>query len=173
MTVRSVDLKDGQVVQRAVFIHWERLPIVLLGTLILGVWWLAGGKYTIDGLPLLGNEILGFFRAPHIFQPVTDWHIYALLCWLPVVVSLAERRYAPWRRLTLSAIMIWVLLVWLIVSGIDAGSTYLAVTNPPSDAYTFSKQLAIIKPLAAAWSILTTFLPETGIGALWWWLRRG
>lgn len=158
---------------RPPLVNWERVPIVLLGTLILGLWWLAGGKYTIDGLPLLGNEILAFLRAPRLFQPVTNWRVYVALCWLPLVISLAERRYAPWRRLTFSTIMLWVLLVWLIVSGIDAGSTYLAVTNPPRDAYLFSRQLAAIKPLAVAWSLMTTFLPEAGIGALWWWLRRG
>lgn len=173
MTVRSEHIKDGQRVERVSLIHWERLPIVLLGWLLLGLWWLVGGKYTIDGLPLLSNEVLAFFRAPQVFEPVTDWRIYVVLCWLPFLISVAERRYAPWRRLALSAIMVWVLVVWLVVSGLDAGSTWLAVTHPPADAYTFSKQLAAIKPLAAVWSIMTTFLPETGIGALWWWLRRG
>lgn len=154
-------------------VHWERIPVVLLGTFFLGLWWLVGGKYTIDGLPLLLNEIAAFFRVPVRLAPVTDWHWYLRLAWLPVFISVAERRFAPWRRLTFSSIMIWVLLVWLVVSGVDAGSTWLAVTRPPEDAYTVSKQLAAIKVLAALWSVATTFLPEAGIGALWWWLRRG
>lgn len=154
-------------------VHWDRIPVVFLGTCILGLWWLAGGKYTIDGLPLLVNEIAAFFRIPVRLPPITDWHWYLRLCWLPFFISVLERRYAPWRRLTASGIMIWILLVWLIVSGVDAGSTWLAVTHPPADAYTVSRQLAAIRPLAAAWSVATTFLPEIGIGALWWWLRKG
>lgn len=145
--------------------------MVALGWAILALWWAAGAKYTIDGLPLLLNEVAAFFRAPLRLGQVSDWRLYILLSWLPIAISVAERRYAPWRRLTLSSIMIWVIGVWLIVSGIDAGSTWLAVTNPPDDAYTVTKQIAAIKPLAAAWSIATTFLPEIGFGALLWWLR--
>lgn len=172
MTVRSTPLHDGKPIVHS-GIRWERLPIVLIGWTILALWWAVGAKYTIDGLPLLLNEIAAFFRAPAFARPITDWHWYVYLCWLPVLISLAERHYAPWRRLTLSAIMIWVLGAWLIVSLVDAGSTWLAVTHPPDDSYTITKQIAAIKPLAAAWSIVTTFLPETGFAALLWWLRRG
>jgi hypothetical protein len=156
---------------RTHLIHWERLPVVLLGCTILALWWATGAKYTIDGLPLLLNEVAAFFRAPVQLGQVTDWRWYILMAWLPITISIAERRYAPWRRLTLSSIMIWVIGVWLIVSGIDAGSTWLAVTHPPDDAYTITKQIAAIKPLAAAWSVATTFAPEIGFGALLWWLR--
>lgn len=172
--LQSVPLRDGQRVQRtSPTIHWERLPLVLIGTFLLLLWWAAGAKYTIDGLPLFGNEILAFFRAPQVLPSVTDWHWYLWLCWLPLGISLAERKYAPWRRLTLSVIMIWVLAVWFVVSGLDAGSTWLAVTHPSADAYTVSKQIAAIKPLAAVWSLMTTFLPEIGISLLWLWLRKG
>ena len=179
MTVKSEYLEDGERAARPArtpqppSTRWDRLPIVLLGTLILGFWWLIGGKYTIDGLPLLLNEILVFFRAPRLFYPVTDWRVYVALCWLPICVSFAERRYAPWRRFALSPIMLWVLMVWLIVASLDAGSTWLAVTNPPRDAYAVSRQLAELRPLALIWTIGTTFLPESAIAALWWWLRKG
>lgn len=172
MTVRSTPLVNGHPVARRAF-HWDRLPIVLIGWAILALWWAVGAKYTIDGLPLLLNEIAAFFRAPAFAHPVTDWHWYLYLAWLPVLISFAERRFAPWRRLTLSSIMIWVVGAWLIVSAVDAGSTWLAVTHPPADSYTITKQIATIKPLAAAWSLITTFVPETGFGALLWWLRRG
>lgn len=155
------------------YTRWDRLPVVGLGWFALALWWAAGAKYTIDGLPLLLNEVAAFFRAPFALAPITDWHWYLYLCWIPVAISIAERRYAPWRRLTLSAIMIWVIGVWLIVSAVDAFSTWLAVTHPADDAYTVTKQIAQIKPIAAAWSIATTFLPETGFAALLWWLRRG
>ena len=172
MAVQTRPLTNGAPVARRTF-NWDRFPVVLLGWFFLGLWWAAGGKYTIDGLPLLINEISAFFRAPLRLEPIADWHWYLRLAWLPVVISLAERRYAPWRRLTLSSIMIWVLAVWIIVSAVDAGSTYLAVTHPPDDAYSVTKSVAAIKPLAAFWSLITTFLPETGMGALLWWVRRG
>lgn len=158
---------------KAKSIHWDRVPLVLLGWLLFVLWWAAGGKYTIDGLPLLSNEIFAFFRAPFKLALIADWHWYLWLCWLPVVISLAERRYAPWRRLAWSFIMVWIVFVWAVVSGVDATSTYLAVTNPAPDAYLLSRQLAAIKPLAGLWSVATTFLPETGIAILWWWLRKG
>jgi hypothetical protein len=171
MTVQSKPMVDGKPVAQHRGIHWDRLPIVLLGVVILGLWWAAGAKYTIDGLPLLLNEIGAFFRIPLQLGQITDWRWYVLMSWLPVMISIAERRYAPWRRLTLSSIMIWVIGVWLIVSAIDAGSTWLAVIHPPADSYTLTKQIAAIRPLAAAWSIVTTFAPEVGMGALLWWLR--
>lgn len=188
MAVRSTELRDGKVpeeervriAQQALprpaakgRIRWDRLPLVLLGWLILGLWWAAGGKYTIDGLPLLINEAFAFFRVLITLGRINHWGWYVGLCWLPVLISFAEHRYKPWRHLALSFIIVWVLIVWLIVSGIDAGSTYLAVTNPLPDAYTISKQVAAIKPLAAIWSILTTFGPEAGMAALWKWLRSG
>lgn len=173
MPVVSRPVTQGESIGRTTLFHWERLPIVMLGTLIFGLWWLVGGKYTIDGLPLLGNEILVFFRAPRLFVVVTDWRIYVALCWLPIGISIAERRYAPWRRFALSGIMLWVLLVWLIVAGLDAGSTWLAVTNPPPGAYAVSHQLAQIRPLALLWTIMTTFMPEAAIAALWAWFKRG
>lgn len=177
--VRSAPMENGKpagalpIPKQAKRIHWDRLPLVILGWCLFGLWWAAGGKYTIDGLPLLANEIFGFFRAPFELSPISDWRWYVWLCWLPVVISLAERRYAPWRRLAWSLIMVWVIFVWVVVSGIDTASTYLAVTNPPEDAYLLSRQVANVKVLAGVWSVATTFAPETGIAALWWWLRKG
>lgn len=172
MRPRSVPLQDGARLPSP-YARLDRLPVLMLGMGVFGLWWIVGGKYTIDGLPLLLNELCAFLRAPRLFAPVENWRVYVALAWLPLCISVAERRYAPWRRLALSGTMIWVLSVWLIVSGIDAASTYLAVTNPPRDAYAFSKQLAASRPLAVTWSILTTFLPEAGMSALWrWWKGR-
>lgn len=179
MSVTSQELRDGRSVRslpasrQGRRIRWDRLPLVVLGWFLLGLWWAAGGKYTIDGLPLLINEVFSFFHVAVRLGRITHWGWYVGLCWLPVLISLAEHRYKPWRYLALSFIIVWVLIVWLFVSGIDAGATYLAMTNPLPDAYTISKQVAVIKPLAAAWSILTTFGPEAGMAALWKWLRSG
>jgi hypothetical protein len=192
--VKSAPLTNGKVAEKKTApggIVWERVPVVLLGLFILGLWWMAGGKYTIDGMPLLFNEFAAFFRVQLRLAPVTNGVWYAVLCWVPVLISLSERRHSPWFRIrralakarqghTLTvgdilfvvsaALFAWVTLVWVIVSAMDAGSTWLAVTNPPADAYTISKQVAAARPLAGAWTAATTFLPEMGMAALIRWL---
>lgn len=150
--------------------HWDRLPLVSLGMLLLGVWWAAGGKWTIDGLPLLINVFFAFFHISIRLAPLTNPVWYALLCWLPFGISIAEHKYAPWRSLRWSLIMIYVIGVWLIVCGMDFGSTFLAVTHPTPDAWLLSRQVAALMPLAALWSLLTTFAPEIGMSVLWWWV---
>jgi len=156
---------------RARRFHWDRLPLVALGFVVLGLWWGFGGKWTIDGLPLFINEVIlkSFhvgFRFGAIARPV--W--YAVLCWVPFVISFAEHKYAPWRSLAWSLIMVYVIGVWLIVSGLDFGSTFLALTHPAPDDSLIAQQVATIKPLAALWALLTTFAPEIGMSVLWGWL---
>jgi hypothetical protein len=151
-------------------IHWDRVPLTLFGFVILGLWWAAGGRWTIDGLPLLTNEILKFFHISARLAPLTDPRWYLLLCWLPLLISFAEHRYAPWRRLAWSIIMVFVIGVWLVVSGLDLGSTWMAVTHPSPDDLPIARQVAASMPLAAVWSIFTTFVPEVGMSVLWWWL---
>ena len=97
---------------------------------------------------------------------VTNGAVYAALCWLPILISIIERRNRPrgglaWRTATVVA-----LVVWAVVSLYDMGSTYLAITNPPEDAWLLMQQVAAIKPLAALWTAATTFLPEIGLVAL-------
>jgi hypothetical protein len=153
-------------------LRWDRVPAVLLGWAILGLWWLVGGRWTIDGLPLLLNEVFAFFRVPIALAPIRAWQWYVALCWLPFIISFVEHRYAPWRRLAWSVIMVWVVVVWLVASGVDLGSTWLAMIHPPPDAYPLTRQVAAIKPLAFVWSVATTFAPEIGIAMLWRWLRE-
>lgn len=170
-------------------VHWDRLPIVLLGLLILGLWWMAGGRYTIDGLPLLFNEAAKFFRLSVRLPPVTNGVWYAILCWLPILISLSESKHSPRTRIrqalqgqkltrgailriVFTVVVAWVTLIWFIVSALDAGSTWLAIRTPPSDAYTVSRQIAALPLLAALWTAATTFLPEMGIVALMRWLRE-
>lgn len=168
----AVTSRPAQVQKRGKAVHWDRLPIVLLGWLLLGLWWAAGARWTIDGLPLLINEVFRFFHVSARLGAVADWRWYLWLIWLPPLISFAEHRYAPWKRLAWSVIMIWVIGVWLIVSGLDFGSTFLAVTHPSLEDWLIAQQLAAFKPLAAVWATLTTFAPELGMAALWWWLRE-
>lgn len=170
-TVRSEVIQNGQAIRRVPRVRWERVPIVLFGWLFLGLWWGAGGRFTIDGLPLFFNTVLGFFRAPEVFRPITDWHWYLYLCWLPILISVIERRNRPRRGLAWSVILVYAIGVWVLVSVIDLGSTWLAVTNPPADAWLLTRQVAAVKPIAGVWTVATTFLPELGMAALWRYVR--
>lgn len=171
MRVRSERLTNGQRPARRAF-AWDRIPLALLGSFFLLLWWAAGGKYTIDGLPLLLNEIAAFFRAPVRLGPIADWRWYVILAWLPVLISIVERRFVPWRRAASGGTMVWMVGVWLAVAGVDALSTWLAITRPSADAYRISRQIAALPEVAVAWALATTFLPEIGMVALWRGLRR-
>lgn len=153
--------------------RWDRLPTVLFGVLIFGVWWALGGRYTIDGSPLAGNEILSWFHAPQPFNPVADWHWYVYLCWLPVLISIVERSNRPRKGVAFYGILSIGFLVWLIVSGFDMGSTYLAITHPRADTYTIAKQIAANSKAAITWSVITTFAPEIALAELWRYLWNG
>lgn len=153
-------------------IHWDRMPLVLTGWMLLGLWWAAGARYTLDGLPLAGNVVLNFFHVAPLFQPIADPHMYLWLAWLPAVISFVERKNRPWRTQSFSILAVYAALIWLAVVLLDAGSTWLAVMNPRPDDWRISHQLAALWPLAAAWTFLTTFLPEIGIAVLWRYLRR-
>ena len=144
----------------------DRLPLVLLGVPILALWWAMGGKYTIDGGPMVANTIFAFFRFETRLAPIANGSAYIVLCWLPVLISIIERRNRPRRGLVPSMAVAAALLIWAVVSLYDMSSTYLAVTNPPADAWIITQQLAAIKPLAVLWTAATTFLPEIALVAL-------
>lgn len=156
--------------RRASF-HWDRLPLVLFGWFVLGLWWATGGKYTIDGLPLFANTVFSFFHVPVELAPITNWRWYIGLCWIPIAISVIERRNRPRRGLAWSVIMVYAIGVWVVISMLDLGSTWLAVTNPAPDAFILSKQIAGTSFIAALWTGATTFLPEVGMAALWRYLR--
>jgi hypothetical protein len=161
-----------QPTKRARRFHWDRVPLAVLGFFILGLWWLAGGKWTIDGTPLLINAIFDFFKVPAELPPVSHWLVYILLCWLPILISIAEHRYAPWRGLRRWSILVvpFIVGIWLIVMAADWSSTWMAVTHPEPGAWLIAEQVAAITPLAAAWVTLTTFIPEMGFAVLVGWL---
>jgi hypothetical protein len=157
---------------RPSLLNWDRVPGWLIGSALLGLWWAIGGKYTIEGLPLLGNLVFGWFHVPIRVAPITDGMWYLRLFWIPLLISFVERQYRPWRRRDiLSRERLWLLLLWLVTIGIDAGSTFLAIRNPAPDAWTLTQQVAAAAPLALIWAFLTTFGPESGLSWLWKWLR--
>lgn len=167
-----MNVQSRPITTRRSSVLWERLPTALLGWFFLSLWWIVGAKYTIDGLPMfLNTMVFQFLHIPIALPNVTDWHWYLYLAWLPVLISIVERRNRPRLALARSAHILYALGVWIIVCGIDLGSTWMAVTNPPDDAFRISQQVARIGPLALIWTAITTFLPEIGFGALWRYLR--
>lgn len=158
--------------RKRLFPDWDRVPAWFLGTALLLLWWAFGAKYTIDGLPLLCNLLAGWFHIPIALAPVTDGRWYVRLFWLPLLISLVERQYQPWRRRDiLSKKAYWLPLIWLVVIGVDFGSTYLAIKSPADDAWPLTMTIATTWPLAAGWSLLTTFGPESGLSWFWRWVR--
>lgn len=152
---------------------YDRLPVVIIGLPIFVGWWVLGGKYTIDGTPLLANLFLEFLRLGARVAPITDGHWYAYLALLPILISIIERRNRPRRGLAFSSATVVVLAVWAIASLYDLGTTYIAVTTPAPDAWLITQQIGAYRPVAALWTGATTFLPEIGIVALLCYLRRG
>jgi hypothetical protein len=152
--------------------HWDRLPLVVFGYAILGLWWAAGGKWTIEGTPLLLNEVFNFFHITYRFAPISWAGWYAWLCWLPLGISFIEHKYAPWRAWQKWGILslIGVLFVWFVVTAADWSSTWQAITHPAPDAWRIARQVAGVPLIAGAWVTLTTFLPEIGFAILAWWL---
>lgn len=173
---RSEPIRNGVVVDAPVrqYIKTSRryaanIPVVLFGVFIFGLWWAIGAKYTVDGLPLLINTIASWFHIAARLLPVTDWHTYLYLCWIPIFMSLVERTSRPDKaiRKPLAWYGILVLIVvWLVVSALDFGSTYMAVTTPAPDSWYIARQVATIKPIAVFWSGITTFLPEAALVAV-------
>ena len=152
--------------------HWDRLPLVVFGYAILALWWAAGGKWTIEGTPLLLNEVFNFFHISFRLKPIADPAWYLWLCWLPLGISYIEHIYAPWRAWKKWGILvlIFVVGVWLIVTAADWGSTWQAITHPAPDAWLIARQIARVPLLAGVWVSLTTFVPEVGFAVLTWWL---
>lgn len=152
---------------------YERLPVVLIGLPIFAGWWVMGGKYTIDGTPLLLNMLLDFLRLGARVASITDGYWYLYLAWLPLLISFIERRNRPRKELAFSSATVVVLVVWAIASLYDLGTTYIAVTTPAPDAWLITQQIGAYRPIAAIWTGLTTFAPEIGIIALWRYLWKG
>lgn len=149
----------------------DRVPVVVVGWAILAVWWAVGGRYTIDGTPLLINEVLNFFHMKARLGVIVDPLWYLKLCWVPILISWIERRNRPRLRMDWSVTIVYAVGIWLIVSGADLGSTWLAVTHPDPNAWPLARQIAQIPLLAALWTVATTFAPEIGFAALWKYMR--
>ncbi len=138
------------------------IALVIVGSLL----WLAGAKYTLLGWVTGLNWFLGWLDLPaRIPAPVG----YYMLIMIPVglLYSLVEVK-RPWKHRSKNSertALYWVVWALLVVS--DIGTTFMGVSNPPSNAWAISHQLAEIWLLAGAWAAVLTFVPEWMItGAL-------
>jgi hypothetical protein len=117
--------------------------------------WLAGARYTLHGWLAALNWFLQWLGVPVVLS-VSSWVLILLLmALLGVLYSLVEVAARPRRS---AHAVIW--LVWSLAIVTDAGSTFLGVAFPGPDAWPIAQFAATYLPVAAAWSLILTFLPE-------------
>jgi hypothetical protein len=128
--------------------------------------WVIGARYTLDGWVIVLNLIAGVTHLPFVLTaPAGMWSL--LLFPIGIGYSLIEVRYRPRGARTFAP---W--LVWALVIVSDYGSTYIAATTPPADAWAITAWMATTVPAAALWTAVLTFLPETLIMAGIRWIAR-
>jgi hypothetical protein len=144
----------------------DSYSIAVMGVLIGCILWPIGGRFTIDGIVWLCNQLLVFLRAPwHIATPL-PWMVYLACIPLPFLCSKVEwhpplyRIQGKWRLAAAD-----VILVWLFVSGADFITTYFGLRNPASDLPDIFIEVAKSLVVSAILGVVLTFGPE-------WLLRR-
>lgn len=163
--------EEDSAARRPGLLRYDRVPVALVGFVVLALWWAVGGRYTIDGGPLLINTILAFFRVSARVGMIADPVWYLRLCWVPLLISVIERKNRPRKGMAWNVALVYAIGIWFLVSAVDFSSTYLAVTNPEPGAWPIAIQIARSRPLATFWSVATTFAPEIGFAALWRFMR--
>lgn len=152
-------------------LRYDRVPVCAVGFVVLALWWAVGGRYTIDGAPLLVNVIFRFFRITARLGGITDPIWYLRLCWVPLLISIIERKNRPRKGMAWNVALVYAVVIWFLVAGVDFLSTYLAITTPDPASWPIAQQVARIPALATLWSVATTFAPEIGFAALWRYMR--
>jgi hypothetical protein len=121
--------------------------------------WLAGAKYTLVGWVYGLNWFLLWMGLPALIPAIVGWWMLLAIP-MGLVYSFVELR-RPWNYTNndwAKVVLVW--LIWLIIVGTDAGSTYLGVRQPPPDAWLVTRQVAASTYLSGGWSTLLTFVPE-------------
>ena len=123
--------------------------------------WAAGGKYTTEGWIIWLNLFLGWLGIP-ARVPTLQGAGFILAALLAYVYSEVEVRHRPVRRVGKSRQVspLPIIVLWLLIVGTDAGSTFQGVSSPARDAWTLTKEVAGQPLLAGTWSLILTFGPE-------------
>lgn len=165
MTVKSVDLKDGQPVGRQyTAINWGlKWRATGAFAFLLGVpLWLVGARFTTLGAPGMIALTFSLFRiSVHI--PLPDgWTLFYLTIIVGAVISAAEFGCRPRRSFFAQSLLMGAVLflVWSIANAGDLGSTFIGVTTPHADSWPITIWVAETTWAAIAVTIFLTYLPE-------------
>lgn len=156
-TVRSEPLTNGKPVARPQGkpqMGLYALAVVLFVFGLLG--WIAGGKYTVEGWVIALNMFARWIGVEQQLTVPRGWWLVGAVLVCGVVYSRVE--VLALRNTVQRMPVFWV--GWLLMVITDIGSTLLGVLNPAPNAAPILIQLAGIVPLAIAWAIVLTFVPE-------------
>ena len=144
------------------------------GLIIGGLLWLIGARYTIDGVPVLLNSFLAFFRIPMQFATPVVWPVYLAMAWLPVLISRIEWAEFPVRRVGTRWVFARseVATIWLVTAGADMFTTLQGVSVDVSSPVAVLRFIAANIVVALAWSGFLTFVPEWLMRLCWPTVRR-
>lgn len=160
MTVKSVNMKDGQAVERG-----HRPPWVPLAALIIGlILWPIGARFTIDGVIWIGNWILAFLRMPGRL-PDPTWATYIVLAPLPFIASFVEWRPMRWNW-SQEVRNPYGIVVWAVIVGLDAISTYIGIRTPDTNSAALMREVGASLAFSGILATVLTFGPE-------WLIREG
>ena len=164
MTIRSQRLTRDEALE----IQWNVVVICGFGILIGAAIWTIGARYTIDGVMVLLNQLLGFLRVPWRIPPVLPYWIYLICLPLPVGCSFVEWKYGPvWRdqRGRWHMQPAEFLLTWTIIVVVDLVSTFTGVSIKDSETPYLVIQIVSTTFGAGLLTAILTFGPE-------WLIRR-
>lgn len=175
MTVQSKTMVDGQVSEKAEPIapvtRGDMWPASLALFVVGGLMWLAGAKYTLLGWVAGLNWFLSWLELPARI-PAPAGYYMLLLVPIGLLYSLIEK-LRPWKyhnKNPEKVALYWA--IWALLVASDIGSTFAGVSTPGPTAWGITKQIAAMWPIAIAWAVVLTFVPEWLIGGAKKLLRR-
>ncbi len=158
--VRSAPMSSAPARQRSVMLP---LAAVIVGLFL----WPVGARFSIDGLLWLVNALIASFHAPFVIPIPPAWTVYLFLAPLPLICSRVE-----WSLSFRKQLDAHVYVVWILIAGYDAVTTYFGVRYPAADAWAVTKQVGTSIALSGILTAALTFGPEWLIREGWRALRR-
>lgn len=176
MTVKSVEMKDGQPIGRAAInwgLKWRAAGI--LATLLGAPLWLIGARFTTLGAPGMIALTFSLFRISVNIPLPSGWALFYLTIIVGAVISATEFGCRPRRSFFAQSILMGLVLflVWGIANAGDLGSTFIGVTTPQVDSWPITVWVARNIWAAMTLTVFLTYLPELLMIAGIRWLIRG
>lgn len=130
------------------------LAIVLL--VFGGIGWIAGGKYTVEGWVIALNMFARWIGIEQQLSIPRGWWLVGAVVVSGVIYSRVE--LLALRNTVQRMPTFWI--SWVLIFLTDVGSTFFGVVNPAPDAAPVFYQIATLWPLAVAWALILTLMPE-------------